>query len=375
MRFYASPLISFSVFCTAFVLLSPSSAHATTGKKYAALRNRLQCDQSLTYETVSQKPSQFGGAVLELHGTIGGLVGSNDSLSVLFNLLNGGAVSLDVPPSEVETVRLYPSASLRVLVLVSPTPYSNLPLLTVKAIALETEVSPIDRQEQENARAREATRRARSRDNARSYLTRAGTRGTTSSRGGTTRSTANVPMSGDLKALESFYAPFLNSTTLSMFAPYATFIANHNRKIGVPKAAEIAANLLRFSWRSKVDPRLVVAMIVAESDFDPNSTSRTGAAGLGQLMPGTAQSLGVSNPYDVGQNLDGSITYLRSRLDTFADKAMPDGGLSFEQIRLAMAAYNAGVGAVKKYGGVPPYRETQAYVKRIEKLYRELCGV
>ena len=374
MRLHASPLLSLSVLCSTFVLLT-SPAHATTGKKYVALRNRLQCDRSLTYETVSQKPSQFGGVSLELHGTIGGMVGSNDSLSVLFNLANGGAVSLDVPKSEVETVRLYPSASLRVLVLVSPTPYSNLPLLTVKAIALETEVSPIDRQEQENERAREATRRARSRADARSYLSRTqGTRGSTSSRGGTTRGASNVPVSGDLKALESFYAPFLNSTTLPMFAPYATFIANHNRKIGLPKSAEIAANLLRFSWRSKLDPRLVVAMIIAESDFDPNSTSRTGAAGLGQLMPGTAQSLGVSNPYDVGQNLDGSIAYLRSRLDRFADKAMPDGGLSFEQIRLAMAAYNAGLGAVKKYGGVPPYRETQAYVKRIEKLYRELCG-
>ena len=115
-------------------------------------------------------------------------------------------------------------------------------------------------------------------------------------------------------------------------------------------------------------------MIFAESSFNPNATSRSGAAGLGQLMPRTAASLGVNNPYDHVQNLDGSIRYLRSRLDTFADKALPGGGLSFDQITLALAAYNAGTGAVKKYKGVPPYRETQAYVAKIISMYRYLTG-
>jgi soluble lytic murein transglycosylase-like protein len=115
-------------------------------------------------------------------------------------------------------------------------------------------------------------------------------------------------------------------------------------------------------------------MIIAESHFNPNATSRVGAAGLGQLMPRTAASLGVNNPYDHVQNLNGSIRYLRSRLDTFADKALPGGGLSFEQISLALAAYNAGTGAVKKYRGIPPYRETRAYVNKIVSLYRYLIG-
>ncbi len=364
---FALTLLSVLPFCIG------SPASAMEGKKYAALRLRLHCDRGLTYGEVMQKPAQFSHAVLELRGSVGGIVGSGDGLSILFNLPNEGSVSLDIPPSEVETVRLYPSASLRVLVEVAASPYSNVPLLTVKGVALETEVRPIEKQEEANWRAREETRRAHERDSARSYLSNR--RGSYSSRSGSVRGNYSVPASGDLKGLEAFYAPFLDPQIRPMFAPYASFIAGHNKRIGLAKAAEIAASLLRFAWRSRVDPRLVVAMIVAESDFDPNSTSRTGAAGLGQLMPGTAQSLGVSNPYDVAQNLSGSITYLRSRLDTFADKALPDGGLSFEQIRLAMAAYNAGVGAVKKFKGVPPYRETQAYVKRIEKLYRELCGL
>jgi soluble lytic murein transglycosylase-like protein len=115
-------------------------------------------------------------------------------------------------------------------------------------------------------------------------------------------------------------------------------------------------------------------MIVAESDFDPGSTSNKGAMGLGQLMPDEAKELHLNNPYDVEQNLYGSVVCLRQHLDRFADPSAPGGAMSFEQMRLALAAYNAGPGAVRKYKGIPPYRETQGYVRRIEKLYRQLCG-
>ena len=91
------------------------------------------------------------------------------------------------------------------------------------------------------------------------------------------------------------------------------------------------------------------------------------------LLSEDADALRALLATDPVQNLYGSINYLRSRLDTFSDRAMPDGGLSFEQVSLAMAAYNAGANAVKKYKGVPPYRETQAYVKRVTSLYEQLC--
>ena len=103
-----------------------------------------------------------------------------------------------------------------------------------------------------------------------------------------------------------------------------------------------------------IDPALLKGLVAQESGFDPNARSGAGAVGLTQLMPGTAASLGVSDPTDPAQSLQGGARYLRQQLDRF-------GG----DERLALAAYNAGPGAVTKYGGVPPYAETQGYVNKV----------
>ena len=107
-----------------------------------------------------------------------------------------------------------------------------------------------------------------------------------------------------------------------------------------------------------LDPNLVAAVIWAESSGDPNAVSKKGAQGLMQLMPKTARELGVKNVLDPGQNVEGGSHYLRLMLDEH------DGDLS-----LALAAYNAGPGAVRKYGGVPPYRETRDYVGKVMRVY------
>jgi soluble lytic murein transglycosylase-like protein len=109
-----------------------------------------------------------------------------------------------------------------------------------------------------------------------------------------------------------------------------------------------------------VDPALVKAIIANESGFDANATSKTGAQGLMQLEPGTAKDLGVTDAYDPAQNISGGTRYIRGLLDRFHG-----------DMRLAVAAYNAGPGAVMKYNGVPPYAETQSYVENVLGAYQK----
>lgn len=110
--------------------------------------------------------------------------------------------------------------------------------------------------------------------------------------------------------------------------------------------------------RNGVDPNLVRAIVKVESNFNPRAVSRKGAMGLMQLMPSTARSLNVANPFDPAQNIEGGVRHFRSLMDTF-------GG----DLELSLAAYNAGAKAVQKSGGVPNYTETQDYVRRITDLY------
>jgi soluble lytic murein transglycosylase-like protein len=118
----------------------------------------------------------------------------------------------------------------------------------------------------------------------------------------------------------------------------------------VPFAAQINA----AAARNGIDPALLSGLIKAESNFDPTVGSGAGAQGLTELMPETARSVGVTNPHDPTESIEGGARVLREMLDKF-------GG----NVELALAAYNAGPGAVEQYNGIPPYSETQAYVPRV----------
>jgi hypothetical protein len=147
---------------------------------------------------------------------------------------------------------------------------------------------------------------------------------------------------------------------------YKKTVQYFNSKLSDRDAERIASSILTYSKLHKIDPRLVIAVIAVESDFCVNACSVKGAIGLGQLMPQTAKILKV-NPLNIEENILGTASYLKFCLEQWKD-------YPYLNLRLAIASYNAGPGVVAKYGGVPPYIETQNYVKKVMDLYKQLCS-
>ncbi|HEY7074443.1 MAG TPA: lytic transglycosylase domain-containing protein [Solirubrobacteraceae bacterium] len=145
------------------------------------------------------------------------------------------------------------------------------------------------------------------------------------------------------------------SDTTGSDASAATLAAPAAGASALPAGTPFAAQITASAQRNGIDPALLAGLIKQESGFNPNAGSPAGAQGLTQLMPGTARGLGVSNPLDPAQSIEGGARYLKQQLDHF-------GG----DVARALAAYNAGPGAVQRYGGVPPYAETQNYVRRVQ---------
>lgn len=150
----------------------------------------------------------------------------------------------------------------------------------------------------------------------------------------------------------------IRSTRSFAFNPFGPAVYNGRGPVKAPQ--HLTAAIEDASRAHGVDPRLITAVARRESAFNSNAVSRVGACGVMQLMPATARFLGVTDVFDARQNIFGGTRYLRTLLDTF-------GG----DLDLALAAYNAGPGAVAKYKGVPPYRETRAYVAAVRASYEQ----
>lgn len=127
------------------------------------------------------------------------------------------------------------------------------------------------------------------------------------------------------------------------------------------QSANVDELIETFGEKYGIDSDFIKAIIKQESGFNPKATSKKGAMGLMQLMPKTAESLGVLDAYNPSQNIEGGVKYLKSLLDKYGDNK-----------EMALAAYNAGPGAIKKYGGIPPYKETQNYINSIMGTYNKV---
>jgi soluble lytic murein transglycosylase-like protein len=155
---------------------------------------------------------------------------------------------------------------------------------------------------------------------------------------------------------------------VSLVLAYASALRAFDPALGAADAGRLAARVIAEADAARIDARLVVALVAVESSWDPRAVSPAGARGLGQLMPGTAAGLGV-DPDDPGANLHGTVRHLGALLARYRSVPVP------ERYARAIAAYNAGAGAVDRFGGIPPYAETRSEVRRVIALWRRLCGV
>lgn len=151
--------------------------------------------------------------------------------------------------------------------------------------------------------------------------------------------------------------------TPASIAAYAAVLRQYNPEMPEWQSKDLARHLLITATRWKVDTNMLAAIVTVESSWHTHAVSYAGAIGLGQLMPGTAATLGV-NPHDPVENLQGAARYLRGLLEKF--------GANRNRYALVFAAYNAGPLAVQRFGGIPPYYETQHYVLKCLRAWSDL---
>jgi len=311
----------------ALLLQLPPPALAASAEEYQAIYNHYKPVPVADLQQFRQHREEYLGEVFELRGLVQGNMSGKDGKVLLLGLPGGHTLQL---PVDNLTSLMNPGCAVRLIVR-APVHETDFRLV---AIAAQKDVDAIV-----PAPSRVVVG------------TMSGTR------------SDSLPSRGAPPGPD---APLGLYTEQQIVGAYAHAARVFNRRLSEPDATALAAMIIEFSRRWGVDARLVMAVVAVESRFNPLATSRKGAMGLGQLMPATARGLGVSNAYDAAQNLDACVRLIRGHLE--GSPGDPDTALS-----LALAKYNAGAGAVQRWGGVPPYRETINYVMRVKQLFLQMA--
>lgn len=331
------PLATLFALLVLFGALSAQSLNA-----YLELRKKHKITQAVGTEALE---TFVGARTFEVKGVVQGTLVVNGKTSLFVERTDGGDMTIDAEnvPDWLNNNQV--AARL----LIHATREDDLAPLEAKLLgaALEDSIAAIEKAEARKAA--EAAAKAKAKANSKN---RGGLTGAIGSRGKTSGKDWNLPA---------------NEAT----SYYAGFIKGRNKRLSDADAWRIAEGIIGFSVRYGVDARLILAMVMVESGFNPNATSRAGAQGLGQLMPGTARGMGITDAYDTYQNLYGTVRSIRGHLERQFAKT----GDGYQALILALASYNAGSGNVRKYGGIPPFSQTQNYIRKVTDLYYGFMGL
>jgi len=311
---------------------------------------------------VMTNPAEYSGRAIEVSGTVTGQVAAGSDRTILVSV-DGTIVNAVLPETLNQAMWIGVGANIRALFSIKASINSPFDLSLIAA-APEADVSTVEAREARIAASRQLTSRfmSYSRDQQGGY--------SREQQGG---AVAPMPVYYDNDGGHPDYNR-LSARAVAIFGPYHNAVHHFNKRLSPEEVDEITNSILENADTQDIDPRLLVAMIIAESDFDIFSRSNKGAMGIGQIMPDEARRYGVEDPYDVRENIRVAASILRGHLEKYGGAPQQAGVIPEDQLKLIMAAYNAGPGAVHKYHGVPPYRETQNYVRKVAILYKEMCA-
>lgn len=348
--------------CASTGLTAVQSVDATTAAtQYSQMRADLQATTDVSPDVVAARALEMRGKIVEIAGEIVGRTTHDaDSPSPLSIVIRPDKTDASV---FVDAPQDYPAIevgnSVHVL-LELPAQAHPLDHYVLRAIVL-TDHLPL---EQRNSAVRPATR-SEPTERKQGNAIKPGPLADLPSGGATGQTSQELGQSAVARPGSEFPSNEQWGTTEAVNA-WSAWVSKRNSRLSDLQARLIAECVLYYSQKYRIDHRLAFAMIRYESDFNPSCRSHAGAMGLTQLMPGTARSVGVSDPWDIRQNIMGGIRYLAAQLYKY------EGRSNYEQTILGLACYNAGPNAVKRAGGVPNYAETQRYVKRVTDLFRQL---